>query len=50
MGSSKMASVKEPLLQIDLIFEEKEKEQILGLELNKEELDLLITTLEANVT
>lgn len=50
MGSSKIASIKEPLLQLDLIYEEKKKEKILELELNKEELDLLINTLEANVS
>lgn len=47
MGSSKMASIREPLLQLDLILEEKQKEQILGLELNKDELESLINTIEA---
>ena len=49
MGSSKMASLREPLLQLDLIVEEKEKERLLGIELNKDELDLVINALESAI-
>ncbi|XP_014210148.1 COMM domain-containing protein 8 [Copidosoma floridanum] len=50
MGSSKMASIREPLLQLDLILKDKQKEQVLGLELNLEELDLMIDAIESRVT
>ena len=50
MGSSKIASIREPLLQLDLILEEKQKQQILELELNKDELESVINTIEAIVT
>lgn len=49
MGSSKMASLREPLLQLDLIVEEKENERLLGMELNKDELDMVINSLESAV-
>ncbi|KAJ8669654.1 hypothetical protein QAD02_000913 [Eretmocerus hayati] len=45
MGSSKMASIREPLLQLDLNFGE-EKNEKLQLELTKDELDKMISTLE----
>ncbi|XP_033231432.1 COMM domain-containing protein 8-like [Belonocnema kinseyi] len=49
MGSSKMASLREPLLQLDLMVEEKENERLLGMELNKDELDMVINSLESAV-
>lgn len=49
MGSSKMASLREPLLQLDLMVEEKENERLLGIELNKDELDMVINSLESVV-
>lgn len=50
MGSSKMASLRESLLQLDFIVEDMESRQIINLELTKDELELIINTLEANVT
>ncbi|XP_011314666.1 COMM domain-containing protein 8-like [Fopius arisanus] len=47
MGSSKMSSLKEPLLQLDLRVKEKDQEEILDIEMNREELDGFIKTLEA---
>ncbi|XP_015112024.1 COMM domain-containing protein 8 [Diachasma alloeum] len=47
MGSSKVSSLKEPLLQLDLRVKEKGEEEILGIEMNREELDSFIKTLEA---
>lgn len=47
MGSSKMASLREPLLQLDLMVEEKENERLLGMELNKGELDMVINSLQS---
>ncbi|CAL7934625.1 unnamed protein product [Xylocopa violacea] len=49
MGSSKLASLREPLLQIDLIVENKESKHVLGLELNKDELDTFINAMESIV-
>jgi len=46
MGSSKMASLRESLLQLDLIVEVKESRRIINLELNKDELDTMINSLE----
>lgn len=46
MGSSKLASLREPLLQLDLILESKDSKRILDLELNKDELDTFINTME----
>lgn len=46
MGSSKMASLRESLLQLDLIVENKESRRIINLELNKDELDTMINSLE----
>ncbi|KAL0102146.1 hypothetical protein PUN28_018581 [Cardiocondyla obscurior] len=46
MGSSKMASLRESLLQLDLIVEDKESRRIINLELNKDELDTMINCLE----
>ncbi|XP_012252447.2 COMM domain-containing protein 8-like [Athalia rosae] len=46
MGSSKLATLREPLLQLDLIVEDKKSQRILDLELNRNELDMLITALE----
>ncbi|KAL7296704.1 hypothetical protein TKK_0010118 [Trichogramma kaykai] len=50
MGSSKMISVKEPLLQLDLSFHENRNHKVLELELNKTELNLLINTIETAVS
>ncbi|XP_063990281.1 COMM domain-containing protein 8-like isoform X2 [Diachasmimorpha longicaudata] len=47
MGSSKVSSLKEPLLQLDLRVKEKGEEDILGIEMNRGELDSFIKTLEA---
>lgn len=47
MGSSKIASLRESLLQLDLIIEEMESRRIINLELNKDELDVIINALEA---
>lgn len=44
-----MASLREPLLQLDLIVEEKDNERLLGIELNKDELDIMIHALETEV-
>ncbi|KZC14100.1 PREDICTED: COMM domain-containing protein 8-like [Dufourea novaeangliae] len=49
MGSSKLASLREPLLQLDLMIENKEKKRILGLELNKDELETFINAVETIV-
>lgn len=49
MGSSKMVSLRESLLQLDLIVEDTESRYIINLELNKDELDTVINTLEAIV-
>ncbi|KAF7389142.1 hypothetical protein HZH66_010279 [Vespula vulgaris] len=46
MGTSKMASLREPLLQLDFIVEEKGTRCIIDVEMNKDELDTLITTME----
>jgi hypothetical protein len=47
MGSSKMASLRESLLQLDLIVEDTESRRIIDLELNKDELETVINTLDA---
>lgn len=44
-----MASLREFLLQLDLIVEDTEFRQIINLELNKDELDTVINALEATV-
>ncbi|KAK9307858.1 hypothetical protein QLX08_001929 [Tetragonisca angustula] len=49
MGSSKLASLREPLLQLDLILEHKNSKRILDFELNKDELDTFINTMEGIV-
>jgi len=46
MGSSKMASLRESLLQLDLIVEDEESRRIINLELTKDELDTMINSLE----
>lgn len=46
MGSSKVASLRESLLQLDLIIEDKESRRSINLELNKDELDTIISSLE----
>lgn len=46
MGSSKIASLRESLLQLDLIIEDKGSRRIINLELNKDELDTIINSLE----
>jgi len=50
MGSSKMATLRESLLQLDLIIEDKDCRRIINLELNKDELDTIINSLEKLVT
>jgi len=47
MGSSKMASLRESLLQLDLVVEDTESRRIIDLELNKDELEIVINTLDA---
>lgn len=47
MGSSKIASLRESLLQLDFIIEDTESRRIMNLELNKDELDTVINALEA---
>ncbi|XP_031829345.1 COMM domain-containing protein 8 [Nomia melanderi] len=49
MGSSKLASLREPLLQLDLMVENKDRKRILGLELNKDELETFINVMESIV-
>ncbi|KAK0089657.1 hypothetical protein PV325_006080 [Microctonus aethiopoides] len=49
LGSSEVASLREPLLQLDLRVMENEAENIVDLELNKNELDHLIKVLEAAI-
>lgn len=49
MGSSKLASLREPLLQLDLMVESKNSKRILDMELNKDELDTFINTMESIV-
>ncbi|XP_076673463.1 COMM domain-containing protein 8 [Andrena cerasifolii] len=49
MGSSKLASLREPLLQLDLMVENKETKRMLGLELNKDELETFINAMETIV-
>lgn len=44
-----MASLRESLLQLDLIVEDMDSRQIINLELNKDELETMINTLEASV-
>lgn len=41
-----MASLRESLLQLDLIVEDTESRRIINLELNKDELDVTINALE----
>ncbi|XP_043265176.1 COMM domain-containing protein 8-like [Colletes gigas] len=50
MGSSKLATLRESLLQLDLMVENKETKRILGLELNKDELETFINVMETIVT
>jgi hypothetical protein len=50
MGSSKMASIKEPLLQLDLFLQNKQKEEMIEIELDKDELDSFINTIESILT
>lgn len=47
MGSSKLASLREPLMELDLMVEEGNCKRMVGLELNKQELDSLINALES---
>ncbi|XP_015591600.1 COMM domain-containing protein 8 [Cephus cinctus] len=47
MGSSKIASLKEPVLQLDLLVEDQQDDRIVGIELNRDELDSLINVLES---
>ena len=49
MGSSKLAFLREPLLQLDLMLESKNSKRILDMELNKDELDTFISTMESIV-
>lgn len=49
MGSSKLASLREPLLQLDLMLESKNSKRILDMELNKDELDTFISAMESIV-
>lgn len=49
MGSSKLASLREPLLQLDLMLESKNSKRVLDMELNKDELDTFISTMESIV-
>jgi len=42
-----MASLRESLLQLDLIVEDTESRRIIDLELNKDELETVINTLDA---
>lgn len=49
LGSSEVASLREPLLQLDLQVMENEAENIVDLELNKNELDHLIKALESSI-
>ncbi|CAK9794823.1 COMM domain-containing protein 8 [Anthophora quadrimaculata] len=50
MGSSKLATLREPLLQLDLTTENKaSKKRTLGLEMNKDELDMFINAMESIV-
>lgn len=44
-----MASLRESLLQLDLIVEDIDSRQIINLELNKDELETMINTLETSV-
>lgn len=48
MGSSKLASSREPLLQLDLTVEIRETKRILNLELNREELETFINAIEGS--
>ncbi|XP_012283761.1 COMM domain-containing protein 8-like [Orussus abietinus] len=47
MGSSKLATLREPVLQLDLIVEDRKERNIVGMELNKEELETVINALES---
>ncbi|RLU25268.1 hypothetical protein DMN91_003361 [Ooceraea biroi] len=47
MGSSRMASLRESLLQLDLMVEDTESRRIIDLELNKDELETMINALDA---
>lgn len=47
MGSSRMASLRESLLQLDLMVEDVESRRTINLELNKDELETMINTLDA---
>lgn len=46
MGTSKLASLREPLFQLDFIAEHTNVRRVIGVEMNKDELDMLITTME----
>jgi len=45
-----MATLRESLLQLDLIIEDEDSRRIINLELNKDELDTIINSLEKLVT
>ncbi|XP_076628697.1 COMM domain-containing protein 8 [Colletes latitarsis] len=49
MGSSTSTTLREFLLQLDLMVENKETKRILGLELNKDELETFINVMESIV-
>ncbi|XP_054003790.1 COMM domain-containing protein 8-like [Hylaeus anthracinus] len=46
MGSSKLSSLRESLLQLDLVVENRDAKRILSLELNKDELETFISAIE----
>ncbi|XP_053980441.1 COMM domain-containing protein 8-like [Hylaeus volcanicus] len=46
MGSSKLSSLRESLLQLDLVVENRDAKRILSLELNKDELETFISAVE----
>ncbi|KAG7213407.1 hypothetical protein KM043_002692 [Ampulex compressa] len=47
MGSSKVAALREPLLQLDLIVADKDTQRTLDIEFNKDELETFITAVES---
>lgn len=49
MGSSKLSSLRESLLQLDLVVENRNAKRILSLELNKDELETFINAVETVV-
>ncbi|XP_044593219.1 COMM domain-containing protein 8-like [Cotesia glomerata] len=49
MGSSHVASLKQPIVQLDLFVKDKGAKEIVNVEMDRDQLDSFIKTLEADV-